>query len=321
MENKRQKKQKKSTHVNIKDIITCYISPLGSIVVAIAIGVSGFLGSSYLREKAAARAHTEKGYLTVEALRIYSELMSKREEADNVLREDMFRSIIKSFSAAEKVSIEELLLNLRLLAYNFNETFNIKPFFLLLLNKKLIPYDGPNDEYLEDLENIACYIITKQLWVLEEGGVCFFRTIDLDLINQNQACLLLKDETRTLEGIERNFRIAALEVNKEKKEIKFRLEIRTPKGPDHELDIRVVELWVGLFDFPMIDNIRISHNQRCAMVLNHLSETTADVTFVVFPGALAGIIEKPYYQEAVQNILETGNFLKEEGFEKSWSLK
>ncbi len=307
--------------ISIRDIITSYAPLLGSVIVALSIGISGFLGSSYLKEKAAVKARTEKSYLTIEALRIYSELMSKREEAESILRKGMFDSIIKSFSETEKVSVEEHLLNLKLLAYNYSESFNIKPFFLFLRDKKLISSNIPNEEYLEELENIAQSVITKQLWILEGDGKCFFRIIDLDPLLQEQACLLLKDENLALGGVERNFRIAVLEVNMKKKEIKVKLEISTPKGPGHELDIKVLEFWIGLFDFPMIDNIRLSHDQRCAIVLEQFSDTTAHIVLVIFPGAFAGIKEKPYYQEAVQHILETGKFLNEEGLKKTWSLE
>jgi hypothetical protein len=318
MENKEPETISKKIGLCTRDIITYYISPLGSIVVAVAIGISGLLGSNYLKEREAFKARTEKSYLTVEALRIYSELMSKREEAESALREGMFNTIIQSFSETEKRPIEELILNLKLLAYNFDESFNIKPFFLFLRNKELISSGMSRKEYLEDLENIAQYVITKQLWSLGGNGASFFRTVDLDLLHQNRACLLLKDETLTLEGRERNFRIAVLEVNTKMKEIKVRLEIRTPKESDHVLDIKVVEFWVGPFDFPAVDNIRLSHDQRCAIVLNQLSETAAHITFVIFPGALAGIKEKPYYQETVQHILETGEFLSGEGSKKIW---
>lgn len=313
VENKELETISKKTGLCTKDIITYYIAPLGSIFVAVAIGASGLLGSNYLKETAAFKARTEKSYLTVEALRIYSELMSKREEAESSLREGMFHTIIQSFSETERRPIEELFLNLKLLAYNFDESFNIKPFFLFLRNKELISSGMSRDEHLEDLEDIAQYVITKQLWTLGGNGTSFFRTFDLDLLHQNRACLLLKDETLTLEGRERNFRIAVLEVNTKMKAIKIRLEITTPKGSDHELEIKVVEFWVGSFDFPTVDNIRLSHNQRCAVVLNQLSETTAHITFVMFPGTLAGIKEKPYYQETVQHILETGEFLSGEG--------
>lgn len=311
----------KKTSVNIQKIITNYISPLSTIIVAIAMVISGFLTSSYLKEREAVKARTDKNALAIEALQIYSGLMSKRQEEDSVLRESMFNTIIQSFSETEKRPIEELLLNLKLLAYNFSESFNMKPFFLFLRNQELIPSRMSREKYLEELENIAQYIITKQLWILKGSGKYFFRNIDLDLFQQKQACLLLKDETFTLEGTETNFKIAVLDVNTETEEIKFMLEIRILKGTDHELDIKVMEFWVGPFDFPMIDNIRLSHDQRCAIVLDQFSETAAHIAFVIFPGTLAGIKERPYYQEAVQYILETGQFLDEEGFKESWSVE
>lgn len=323
MENKELEGKDKKICLCWKDIITWYIAPLGSIFVAAAIGISGFLGSNYLKERRAVKARTEKSYLTLEALRIYSELISKQEEAESALRKDMFNSIMSSFSASEKVPIEELILNFRLLTYNYNESLNIKPFFLFMRNKTLNSYMSSmsSEEYLEHLEDIARWVIARQMWVLEDDGECFFRIVDFDLLRQNRACLLLQDETLILEGIERNFKIAVLEVNNKMKEIKVRLEIKTSRKSDHEPDIKVAEFWVGFFGFPMIDNIHLSHGQKCAVVLNQFTETSADITLVIFPDALSGMKGIPYYHEAVQHILETGELMGEKDFKKSWSLE
>ena len=320
MENKELEGTDKKICLCWKDIITWYIAPLGSIFVAVAIGISGLLGSSYLKERRAVKARTEKSYLTLEALRIYSGLISKREEVDSALRKDMFNSIISSFSASEKVPIEELILNFRLLAYNYNESLNIKPFFLFMRNKTLNS-SMSGEEYLEHLEDVARWVLVRQMWILEEDGECFHRIVDFDLLLQNLACISLKDETLTLEGIERDFKIAVLEVNSKMKEIKVRLEIRTSRKSDHDPDIKVAEFWVGFFDFPMIDNIRLSHGQKCAVVLNQFTETSADITLVIFPDALSGMKGIPYYHEAVQNILETGELKGEKDLKKSWSLE
>jgi hypothetical protein len=71
-----------------------------------------------------------------------------------------------------------------------------------------------------------------------------------------------------------------------------------------------VEFWIGYFDFPMIDNTRLTHDQRAAVVLNAFEEGSADVTLAYFPGSYASLKEKPYYQEVVQNLMKTNEKLK-----------
>src|SRR5213076_1534305 len=63
--------------------------------------------------------------------RLYSELMSKREESESALRKDMFQTIIGSFVQAHgSGDLNSSVLNLELLAYNFHESLNLKPLFL-----------------------------------------------------------------------------------------------------------------------------------------------------------------------------------------------
>ena len=62
--------------------------------------------------------------------RLYSELTSKREESDSALRKDMFTSIINSFLREGPATLEQKMLNLELLVYNFHESLNLKPLFV-----------------------------------------------------------------------------------------------------------------------------------------------------------------------------------------------
>ncbi len=67
-------------------------------------------------------------------IRLYAEMMGRREEADSNLRKDMFNSILTTFMAKDpalRLSSEELIrqqiLSLELLAYNFHESLDIAP--------------------------------------------------------------------------------------------------------------------------------------------------------------------------------------------------
>lgn len=63
----------------------------------------------------------------------------------------------------------------------------------------------------------------------------------------------------------------------------------------------------------MIDNTRLSNDQRCAIVLTAFGSASADITIVYFPGAYASLKEKPYYQEMVQNLLKTSELFGQVG--------
>src|SRR5688572_32976448 len=60
-------------------------------------------------------------------LRLYSELMTRREESEATLRKEMFQSIIGSFFDPQTASLDTRLLKMELLAQNFHESLNLVP--------------------------------------------------------------------------------------------------------------------------------------------------------------------------------------------------
>ena len=74
-------------------------------------------------------------------------------------------------------------------------------------------------------------------------------------------------------------------------------------------DTSNAEFWVGYFDFPMIDNTRLPHDQRAAVVLNAFEDGAAAVTLGLFPGSYASLKDKASLQEVLQNLMKTENTL------------
>jgi hypothetical protein len=217
----------------------------------------------------------------------------------------MFKSIIDSFLRTGSSSIEDQVLNLELLVYNFHESLNLKPLFLHV--QREVMEKGDRGNFIARLDRVAGEITKKQMLVLEEGGVRFDTTLDTKTLEfsggaQGSAGYAAKD--LSIEGISRNFRLEALQADPATQEVDLRLTIRTPVEGGG-VETTATEFWVGYFDFPMIDNTRLSRDQRCGIVLNNFDGRagTADLTLVYFPGKYAGLREKPYYDEVVARLL------------------
>jgi hypothetical protein len=72
---------------------------------------------------------------------------------------------------------------------------------------------------------------------------------------------------------------------------------------DVEVD---TNFWVDRFDFPLIDNTRLSSDERCAVALSQLTDDgLVQVALAYFPGSRASLKEKPYYDE-IMNALVKG---------------
>lgn len=274
------------------DKIDIILKPVGGLFAALAVGGLGFFGSKFLEEKQA----------TETRVRLYTELMSKREESESALRKDMFVSIIQTFLNPASSSVDDKVLNLELLAYNFHESLNLKPLFTHL-NKQILNGDNKNTDYLLRLERVAREVTRKQLMVLEGAGKSMDRTIDMETLRNTPGGIQLDPGTLEVGGIDRSFKIYVLEVDIKSREMRIRLEITTPHEPTADLKSSVAEFWVGFYDFPMIDNTRLLHDQRCAIVLNNFDEFSADITLSYFPGSYASLKEKPYFQEVVSQLL------------------
>jgi len=274
------------------------LEPVGGLLTALAVAGLGYYGSRVLEQRQTIDSNS----------RLYSELMSKREESESALRKDMFNSIIGSFlqRGGETGSLDSRILNLELLTQNFHESLDLKPLFLHLERQVgRIKTPAEHDDYLRRLETVARDVTRKQMWVLEEAGKKFGRRIDLDSLRNNPGGVELDNDTLAVDEIKRDFRIVALEADPRSKNVKIRLEVRTLIDSSQAApEPNVVEFWVGFFDFPMIDNIRLSHDQRCSVVLTEFEDDSADITVLEFPGSHASLKEKPYFEEILHNLQE-----------------
>src|SRR6187551_3139357 len=135
------------------DKVQILLAPVGGLFTAIAIAAFGFITSSKSDQRAQLETNT----------RLYSELMSRREESESALRKDMLVSIISSLLNSDRTDLNNDVLSLELLAYNFHESLNLKPLFLDLTRRighdeAIAPPGEKKEEYTEykaRLENVA----------------------------------------------------------------------------------------------------------------------------------------------------------------------
>ncbi len=282
----------------------------GGILTAVTVAIIGLIGSNYLKERESAEtASRERMQASETNVRIYTELMSKREEAESALRKDMFVSIIQSFLRPGSVSLDERVLNLELLSYNFHESLNLKPLFVYL-DRQIQQANAPaGQDYRDRLYKVAREISRKQMLVLESAGAKTDRDVDIDALKDNPGGIPLEPIILSVEGVERQFSLFVLEADRKTREIRVRMEVRTPKDTLGNMETSTAEFWIGFFDFPVIDNTRLTHDQRCAVVLNAFEDGLAAITLAYFPGSYASLKEKPYYQEVVQKLMRTNSLM------------
>ena len=267
---------------------------VGSFVAAAVVAFIGIFGNHAL----------EKRHTRDLQMRLYTELMSQREQAESSLRKDMFRSIIETFMKPATVSLEEKVLNLELLAYNFHESLNLKPLFLHLerLMDRCSDSVASDPAEIEDcrrrLIKVAREITGKQMLILKGVGVSFDREILFcDEAGDPLFPVRLDTVTLVLDSVQRHFCIEVFDFDQETGEIEIEVEVWGNGEP------YLQDFGVGPFDFPMIDNSRLSGDQRFAVVLDEFDEESALITLVYFPGRYASLKEKPYYDDIVKTLV------------------
>ncbi len=263
--------------------------PLNGLLTALAVGLLGYYTSNILRQRETRETNE----------RVYTELMSSREQADSALRKDMFVSIIQTFLRPESAGLEAKMLNLEMLAYNFHESLNLKPLFLHMDRQVAASGGAGKAAYVDRLNRVAREVTTRQMVLLEEVGKKFSRTVDFDKLRATPGGLDLDPETLTLDRTTRDFMLSVAEVDPERREVTIEMGVRTP---EESANVRRLTFHVGYFDFPMIDNTRLSRDQRCAVILDQFGDSSAELTLVYFPGSYASLKEKVSYDEVVEKL-------------------
>jgi len=295
------------------DLVT--LAPLFTPLVVALISI---VGAVYLNARDDRQAEERQTAQTIELnTRLYTELMSQREAAESTLRKDMLVKIMDSILTPDANALETPVVQLEMLAYNFHDSINIKPLFLHLQSKILESKESDLKKtgYTKRLHKVAREIIQKQLVVLEgERSVEKEQRVDMgirltcegaedtDCLDQAPGHRLSQTETLILDGITRDLTINVTQADLERKELKVSLDILTKINGKVTATQKTPSFTIGRFDFPMIDNTRLSHDQRYAVVLNAMDGDGAKITVICFPGSYASLKEKPYIDDVIKKL-------------------
>jgi hypothetical protein len=279
------------------DKLSIVLHPVGGLLTAFAVAYVGMTGSQLLERRQSLDTNA----------RLYSELMSRREEAESSLRKDMFVSIISSFLTPGSNDLSAKVLNLELLAYNFHDSLNLKPLFLDIQRQLQRSADPQRADYIGRLNRVAREITAKQLFSLEGHGKSFRRSVDLEaLAAAGPAGLALDPETITVDHDTTEVSLRILKVDLDQQQLSVRLRV-TSAGGRSELPDSRANFTVGYYDFPVIDNTRLANGMRCAVTLANFSPVAADLTTVCFPGEFASLKDRPYYDEVIRKLREASD--------------
>ncbi|MCX6246674.1 MAG: hypothetical protein NTW10_02975 [Bacteroidetes bacterium] len=273
------------------------LRPFGALITALTIAFVSYAASDYLSKNQEKDARTK----------LYTELMTKREDSESALRKDMFNSIMNNILKDKaSATLDEKILQLELLTYNFHESLNLMPLFEYLnrCNNEETKSPALRQAYKYRLIKMSKATIAKQISTLEavsspitltyvdtlfpyknkkeyKTNSEFKARID-ELYEQNSTALNGTDpfctypdsvfNGKSWDSLQQVVRIKILDYDTTDASVKVRLTIQTNyPGKNRAPEMpRQTEFMVNYFEFPMIDNTRLKNDMRLAVVLNSL---------------------------------------------------
>jgi len=291
------------------DKIQIVMQPVGGLITALTIALVSYYGSSYLNNKQNNEAK----------ISLYTQLMSSREQSESALRKDMFNSILGTI-LKDSHSLDENILQLELLAYNFHESLNLMPLFVYMSRQIALEKNIQlKDDYQKRLYKMAGDVTSKQISSLEGAAAreTMFVTFPVDSIKYKPGlsqdfAMDWKDSKVFYDTIKvgssnsvykRAVFLKASGFNVDEKTVNVRLDIETSVN-DKFVNMVTQEFTIDYFQFPMIDNTRLSNDMRCAVVMRDFDfPNFVEVDILYFPGSHSSLKEKPYYDDVVKKLL------------------
>ena len=337
------------------DFFEILARPVSAFITALAVASIGIFGNMALtnsNQSAKERAEIEQN------TRLYTELLSRREQADSNLRKDMFTTILTRFLIEKQAapddaikSISDRLLKLELLALNFGEALSLRPLFQEMNrsieshSKNIKQKQGENPAevfrtlFKPRLESLARRVSDQQISALSAGGAMFtvsthpgnigssendteyqwlyseasakwkeeFSNKDPNEIGINKGDWInnevkLQGNTFEVNGITRTYNIALSDINLNNSEVTVNLSIVDISDPNTSPPPVVMTFKLNYFNFPMIDNTRLSGDQRFALVLTKFNSEEISIVGICFPGMYASQRDKPFLDDVINQL-------------------
>jgi len=237
-------------------------------------------------------------------LRLYTELLTSREQADSGLRKDMFGKVLDTFMTKRDGDIDQQLVELELLAANFQDSLNLSPLFRQIRRK--IDAQAPVDKQAltERLESVASDVKDRQIEALELVGAKMDGTVNFAQLEAGTSAPVVDKELSFSDpgaadapgggpGLhKRHFHVEALEWDK----VLHRLLVQVHDGSKQWV------ISVDPFDFPLVDYTRISNTERFTVAMTSYSDDYAQLKFLYFPSSRSGVSDKPYIDQVLASL-------------------
>ena len=251
------------------------------------------------------RADNRRRDQAEQQFRLYTDLMSKREESDTAVRRGLFDKLMGTYLTPSPGDVSKRLVALELLSLNFHDSLNLSPLFWELAGDIDKSPAGPQrKELAEHLDRVASQVKQRQAALLEADGKRQDFDVDLnhpfeggDAPSFHVKAPRVRDEASTDEPALREFDVSVVAHDPVHRRLKLTI---TSAG------IKTLAFWLDPYDFPLVNFSRISRNERIAVVLHRYNNQpefkAATLVFLYFPSWRSGAKDKPYLDDLITRL-------------------
>jgi hypothetical protein len=255
-------------------------------------------------------AQTER-QATDARLRLYTELLSKREEADTSVRKGIFDKVLETYLKPGGKDLEAKLVALELLALNFNESLDLSPLFWQLDREIRQPGQAENRSFLvKQLERVTNAVKDRQIKALESVGASKEADIDFNGLQNDSGKAINVDlsfvdpdlTSAKEQKLTRHFTVEVAEHDSVGRRVWVFVTHRGSDGKEI-----LSGFWVDVFDFPLTNFVRASKSERFTIVVQQYNPPRANLTLIYYPTSRSGVKDKPFIDEVISNLRRDTN--------------
>lgn len=327
------------------DIFEIVVRPISAALTALAIAAIGYFGNDAITRVNNSQEETRARIADREQdARLYTQLLSSREESESALRKDMFQQIMDGFFDGQKDhctnagtggcdvnnEISKKILRMEMLALNFGDSLSLGPLFGEM-SKDIERILKSNKESIDDwkfnaaihqkrLQGLARRVAASQLSTIVPRAETIKAIIPFSKIEKTASVATEEwqytwpDDYRTDETEDRpdselvigkttrSVTIQLRNANYGKKTVRVNLIIEDLDEASADNEPTEIGFTLDYFNFPLIDNTRLSDNERFAIVLEEFNRGELILKGILFPGVYASQRDKPYLNEAIQDL-------------------
>lgn len=251
-------------------------------------------------------------------LRLYTELLSKREEADTAVRRGIFDKVMERYLTPGDQGLEVKLVALELLATNFHDSLDLSPLFWQIGREVERAPAKKRTELRFELIRIANGVKDRQISALElgsgaQGKASKLADLRLDALTNEtgkpdiDADFSFPDPDPFGPGGLTTRHLTLWIINHDAPRRRVWAIVRARRANEGEKD-QEWAFWIDTFDFPMVNFTRVSRSERFTLVLQEYEpqNAKAKIRLIYFPSARVGAKDKPFIDDVISDLLRGG---------------